>query len=242
MKKLPAWIKGLFHAALCAIATLAAQVVHADEVTTYGAGLQSCKAYLEARDSIAADQVVFVDWLTGYFSGVNKTSAHRNNFLGLTDLTAALNSLDTYCSARPRASFAAAAATLVFGAKPGPTAHVSGDATSYGAADKSCQVYSDARAQTEVSYWAEFTAWLGGYLSGVNVVSPHTANILGDAQMTDAVRWLDDYCGAHPPTSFSLAVEALVSANSAGSASSGLVQAKSGQSGMQGSGLRVSQP
>ena len=245
MKELPAWVnglKGLFHVVICALATFAGQVVHADEVTTYGAGLESCKAYLDARDGHPSGPVDFVDWLSGYFSGVNRTSAHRNNFLGLTDLTAALNSLDSYCTARPRAPFAAAAAALVFGAKPGPAAHAIGDATSYGAADKSCQVYSDARAQTEVSYWTEFTGWLGGYLSGVNVVSVRTANILGDAELTAAVHWLDGYCGAHPPTAFSAAVEALVAANSPSPASSGLAQSKPEQSGMQGSVLRVSQP
>src|SRR5579864_5749511 len=105
MKRVPVWAKRLFHTGLCALATLAAQRVHADEVTTYGAGLQSCKAYLDARDATPSDQVAFIDWLSGYFSGVNKTSSHRNNFLGLTDLTAALNSLDNYCNLRPRAPF-----------------------------------------------------------------------------------------------------------------------------------------
>ena len=241
MKKIPAWAKPVVHVVICALATFAAQAVHAEEVTTYGAGLKSCKAYLDARGATASEQVGFIDWLSGYFSGVNKTSAHRNNFLGLADLTAALNSLDTYCDSRPRAPFAEAAAVLVFGAKTGPTAHA-GDATSYGAADKSCQVYRDARAQREVNYWTEFTDWLGGYLSGVNAMSLRTANILGDAELTTAVRWLDDYCGAHSPTPFSAAVEALVAANSPGAASSGLAQSKSGQSGMQASGLRASQP
>ena len=242
MKKLLAWAKGGSRVLICALAALASQAVHAEEVTAYGAGLKSCKAYLDARGATASEQVGFIDWLSGYFSGVNKTSAHRNNFLGLADLAAALNSLDTYCDSRPRAPFAEAAAVLVFGAKTGPTSHALGDAPNYGAADKSCQVYRDARAQREVNYWTEFTDWLGGYLSGVNAISLRTANILGDAKLTDAVHWLDDYCDAHPPTSFNAAVEALVAANSPGPASPGLAQSKSAQSGMQGSGLRVSQP
>jgi hypothetical protein len=242
MKKVPALAKPVIHVVICALATFAAEAVHAEEVTTYGAGLKSCKSYLDARVDSVPDQVGFIDWLSGYFSGINKTSAHRNNFLGLADLTAALNSLDTYCTARPRAPFAEAAAALVFGARAGPTSHALGDATSYGAADKSCQVYRDSRAQREVDYWTEFTGWLGGYLSAVNAVSLRTANVLGDAELTDAVRWLDDYCGAHPPMSFGAAVEALVAANLPGRASSGLAQSKSGQAGIQGSGLRASQP
>ena len=106
------------------------------------------------------------------FSGINKTSAHRNNCLGLADLTAALNSLDTCCSSRPWAPFAEVpAAALVFGAKVGPTSHVLGESTSYGAADKGCQVYRAAGAQREVDYCTEFTGWLGGYLSGINAIS-----------------------------------------------------------------------
>ena len=242
MKRVPAWAKGGVHVVICARATLGAQAVRADEVTTYGAGIKSCKAYLDTRDGSASDQVAYIDWLSGYFSGVNKTSTHRNNFLGLADLTAALTSLDTYCNSHPRAPFAKAAAELVFGAQPGPTAHALGSAISYGAADKSCQVYSGARAQRELDYWTEFTDWLGGYLSGVNFMSLHTGNILGDAQLTDAVRWLDDYCGAHPPASFAAAVEALVFANSPRPASSELAQSNPGHPGMQGSGLRASQP
>jgi hypothetical protein len=240
MKRVPAWAKGMFHGLICAIAALAAQAVQAEAVTTYGAGLKSCKAYLDARGGTAPEQARFIDWLSGYFSGVNKTSAHRNNFLGLADLGAALNSLDTYCDSRPRAAFAEAAAALIFGAKVGPSSHTLDGATSYGAADKSCQVYRDARAQREVEYWTEFTDWMGGYLSGVNAISLRTANILGDAQLTDAVRWLDDYCDAHSPTSFGAAVEALVVANSPGPTASGLAQSKSAQSGAQSAGLRAS--
>jgi hypothetical protein len=234
MKKTPPWAKGIFHLVMGALAVLAAPAVHAVDVTTYGAGLQSCKTYLDARGGSTSEQVPFIDWLSGYFSGVNKTSTHRNSYLGLADLNAALDSLDTYCNARPLAPFAAAAGILVLGVKPGPAAHAT-EAPSYGAADKSCQAYGEARAQTELSYWAEFTDWLGGYLSGVNAISLRTSNILGNAALRDAVRWLDDYCGAHSPTSFSAAVEALVAASSPGTATPGVAQSKPRQSWMQSS-------
>jgi len=185
---------------------------HAVEVTTYGAGLKSCKSYLDARQQDNAEQVAFIDWLSGYFSGVNKTSNHRNNFLGLSDLKAAMYRLDDYCNARPRVHFAEAVGVLLLGAKPGPAAH-SMEATSYGSADKSCGVYLDARSQRDIVYFdasAEFTNWLGGYLSGVNAMSLRTDNVLGKAELSDAVSWLERYCSDHPLTSFGKAVDALV--------------------------------
>lgn len=186
--------------------------VHAEAITTYGAGLKSCKAYLEARQSDTGEQVVFVDWLSGYFSGVNKTSRHRNNFFGLSDLTRAMTWLDDYCSTRPTMPVAAAVGILLLGAKTGPTAHTL-DATSYGSADKSCESYIDARQQRDEVYFAassEFTNWLGGYVSGVNAMSFSTNSVLGSAELSDAVLWLETYCSAHPETAFGAAVDALI--------------------------------
>lgn len=194
---------------LSAAASLAA---HADEVTTYGAGLKSCQNYLDARQQDGAEQVAFVDWLSGYFSGVNKTSTHRNNFFGLSDLERAISWLDEYCNARPRVHFAEAVGMMLLGAKPGPAAH-SIDVTTYGSADKPCSVYLEAREQRDAVYSdasAEFTNWLGGYLSGVNAMSFNTNNVLGGAELADAVSWLERYCSAHPLTSFGNAVDALV--------------------------------
>ena len=100
----------------------------------------------------------------------------------------------------------------MFGGKPGPAAH-SNEATSYGSADKSCGLYLEARAQRDLTYLdgsAEFTNWLGGYLSGVNATSLDTNNVLGKTELSDAVSWLESYCSAHPLISFGGAVDALV--------------------------------
>jgi hypothetical protein len=199
------------------MSALAATAAHATGVTAYGAGLESCKAYLEARHQGDATQVAYVDWLGGYFSGVNKTSRHRNNFFGLSDLQGALSWLDDYCNARPRAYFAEAVGTLLLSGKPGPAAH-SIEANSYGSADKSCDTYLEAREQRDIAYRdaaAEFTNWLGGYLSGVNATSLDTNNVLGKSELSDAVQWLEKYCGAHSLTSFGVAVDALVLAQQA---------------------------
>jgi len=191
---------------------VAAPPTQAVGITTYGVGLNSCRTYLDTRQQDNTEQVAFVDWLSGYFSGVNRTSKHRNNFFGLSDLKGALAWLDDYCGARPQVRFAEAVGVLLFGGKPGPAAH-SNEATSYGSADKSCGLYLEARAQRDLTYLdgsAEFTNWLGGYLSGVNATSLDTNNVLGKTELSDAVSWLESYCSAHPLISFGGAVDALV--------------------------------
>jgi hypothetical protein len=194
------------------VAAAAARPAHADDITTYGAGLRSCQAYLDARNAGNGAEVTFVDWLSGYFSAVNRTSSHRNNVLGLADLKVTLGRLDETCRAAPHRRFAEAAAIMVLGAKPGPAAHAL-DATTYGSADKACRLFIEAREQRQTEYWAEFLYWLGGYLSGVNAVSPRTNNVLGAAELGDALQWLDGFCNAHPITSFGTAVDVLVAAS-----------------------------
>lgn len=194
------------------VGAFAAPHARAANVTTYGAGLQPCKTYLQTRQQDNARQVAFVDWLSGYFSGVNKTSRHRNNFFGLADLNGALSWLDAYCNARPEIYFAEAVGTLLLAGKPGPAAH-SIEPSSYGSADKSCDTYVDSREQRDAIYVAasaEFTNWLGGYLSGVNAMSTDTNNVLEKSELSDAVGWLQTYCSAHPSVSFGDAVNALV--------------------------------
>jgi hypothetical protein len=191
------------------MSAVAARPVHADDVTTYGAGLESCQAYIDARDGSVAEEVIFVDWLSGYFSAANRTSNHRNNMLGLADLKLALERIDGTCRARPSMHFAEAAGILILGAKPGPLAHAI-EATTYGSADKACHLFVEAREQQQAEYWAEFLRWLGGYLSGVNAMSLRTNNVLGAAELADAVHWLDIFCSAHPVTPFGAAVDALI--------------------------------
>jgi hypothetical protein len=200
---------------LLLLGAVVAPLAAAGEVTTYGSGLKSCRAYLDARDGNVAEAVDFIDWLGGYFSAVNRTSNHRNNILGLADLKVALERLDNNCRARPDLHFAEVAGLLVLGAKPGPATHVI-EVTTYGSADKACHLFVEARAQQQAEYWAEFLHWLGGYLSGVNAMSLRTDNVLGAVGLGDAVHWLDIFCSTHPVTPFGAAVDELIVASSGG--------------------------
>jgi hypothetical protein len=206
--------------ALLLIGAGAVPAVHATEITTYGTGLQPCAAYVRAREWDNRDVVPFTDWLGGYLSGVNTTSRHRNNLLGEAEFKGAMYWLDDYCHAHPQAHFADATGLMLLGAKSGPTAHTV-DVTSYGSGYKTCGMYLETRERQNVKAYlqahaqenvehSEFIDWLGGYLSGVNAISSTTDNVLGDTGLADAVYWLDNYCGAHSPATFSAAVEALV--------------------------------
>jgi hypothetical protein len=179
------------------------------DVTTYGTGLVPCGTYLDARQKDSSAEVVaFSDWLVGYFSGANATSNRHNNFLGASDVNAALGRLDEICRHKPSAQFASAAGTLLFGAASAAGAH-SVEVTRYGSGFKPCQSYIEARGPQSLD-GEEFVQWLGGYLSGVNAISLRTNDVLGASELDQAVYWLDTYCSSHPVAPFSQAVSALV--------------------------------
>jgi hypothetical protein len=192
-------------------AAFVAPTVHASEVTTYGAGLKSCVAYLDAREQQNADEVAFVEWFSGYASGVNSTSNHTNNILGDANLKEAVYRLGNYCRAHPATSVAVALDVLVIGARS-TRARQTAEVTTYGTGFKSCSVYLYAREQSNADEIA-FVDWLGGYLSGVNAISLTTNNILGNSDLTAAIYWIDDYCGANPRARFAEAVDARLAPN-----------------------------
>jgi hypothetical protein len=189
-----------------------ASIAHAADVRTYGAGLRPCKDYLEARKQQTPELVGFTDWLSGYLSGVNTTSAHRNNFLNHEDLRDAMQRVHEYCQAHPSLRLAEASWVLVRNAKTGSAAH-SVEVTAYGSGYKSCLTYRQARADHTLELNVdntEFIAWLGGYLSGVNAISSTSENVLGNTGLTQAMQWLDSYCDSHEQNSFGVAVQALL--------------------------------
>ena len=188
-----------------------ATAAHADKVITYGAGLKSCEAYLDAREQQSADEVSFLDWLGGYLSGVNTTSNHMNNILGDPNLTGAVYWLGNYCRAHPHTPVAVALDVLAVGGRS-TTARQTVEVTTYGAGFKSCGTYLDAREQQNADE-VSFLDWLGGYLSGVNAMSLSTNNVLGDSDLTGVISWLDNYCRANPGTLFAVAVAARAPSN-----------------------------
>jgi hypothetical protein len=194
-------------------AAFVAPTAHATEVTTYGAGLESCAAYLDSREQQNADEVAFVEWFSGYASGVNSTSNHTNNILGDANLKEAVYRLGNYCRAHPATAVAVALDVLVIGTMS--RARQTAEVTTYGTGFKSCSVYQYAREQSNADEIA-FVDWLGGYLSGVNAMSLTTNNILGKSDLTAVIYWLDDYCRANPRARFAEAVDARLAPNRRG--------------------------
>jgi hypothetical protein len=191
-------------------AAFVAPTAHASEVTTYGAGLKSCATYLDARRRQNADEVAFVEWFSGYASGVNSTSNHTNNILGDANLKEAVYRLGDYCRAHPVTQVAVALDVLVIGTMS--RARQTAEVTTYGTGFKACSVYSYAREQSNADEIA-FVDWLGGYLSGVNAISLTTDNILGNSDLTAVIYWIDDYCSANPRAHFAEAVDARLAPN-----------------------------
>jgi hypothetical protein len=189
----------------------AAPAVQAVEVTTYGAGLQSCGTYLDTRNQENASEVAYVDWLSGYLSGANTASKRMNDMLGSANLASAVYWIGRYCQAHGAAPFSKAAYSLLMAASAS-RATQDAEATTYGAGFKLCQAYVDARVQ-QGGDAAAFIDWFGGYLSGVNAMSLSTNNILGDSALAQAVAWIDNYCVAHPEARFAMAVNARIAAN-----------------------------
>lgn len=192
------------------IGTGTATTAHAVGVTTYGNGLKTCKAYVDAREQQNADEVAFVDWLSGYLSGVNAASSRTNNVLADSNLKGAVYWVGNYCRGHPGTPFSAAAFALLMGASAATATHAAVPVT-YGAGFKTCDTYLDARELRNTDEMA-FVNWLGGYLSGVNAISKSTSNVLGTSDLTGAIYWLDNYCREHSPARFAAAADARVAA------------------------------
>ena len=194
--------------ALLLIGTGATTATRASQVTTYGAGLKSCGSYLQARDQESADEMAFVDWFSGYLSGVNATYNRSNNVLANSNLKEAVYWLEKYCRAHTGDSFATASFALLRSASS-TTRTQAAEPITYGAGFKSCGTYLSARDQRDSDEMA-FVDWLGGYLSGVNAISLGNTNILGTSDITGAITWLDSYCREHASARFAAAVMARV--------------------------------
>ena len=73
---------------------------------------------------------------------------------------------------------------------------------------KTCAAFmSDHKAQSW-AYNAD-TAWVTGYLTAYNALTPDTSNILGDTDVSGAMLWLQKYCLAYPDNGLADAMLAL---------------------------------
>jgi hypothetical protein len=183
--------------------TGAAMAAHA-KVVTYGIGLKTCEMYMAAKLEQSQEELSMLDWLAGYVSGVNSASNH--NVFGDSALDGAVYWLDDFCKSHPPTEIAVALDLMVVSARS-RTAVRRVELTTYGTGYKPCAEYLSARAEPTRAQIA-FIDWLGGYVSGVNAISPSTDDALRATDLTPAVYWLDTYCGANPDAHFADAIEA----------------------------------
>jgi hypothetical protein len=83
--------------------------------------------------------------------------------------------------------------------------------------DTSCGQYIEARAARATPKYDEALvigimtpAWLAGFLTAYNMLTPDTYNILGSSDMQSALVWLDNFCKANPLERISTGAATLV--------------------------------
>jgi hypothetical protein len=62
---------------------------------------------------------------------------------------------------------------------------------------KSCAAFMRDHKAQGWAYNAD-TAWVTGYLTAYNALSPDTSNILGETDVSGAMLWLQKYCQSFP--------------------------------------------
>ena len=177
------------------------------KVVSYGVGLNACEAYLSAREQRNEEELSYIDWLSGYMSGLNALSNRRiNSILGDTNLQGTVDWLGNFCRKHPQTPVAVALDLLAAGARYS-VARETVEVVSYGSGFKSCAAYLEARQQGNADQDG-FVEWLGGYYSGVNAYSLTTDSVLGTTELTGTILWIDAYCQAHPAVRFDAAAAA----------------------------------
>jgi hypothetical protein len=98
-------------------------------------------------------------------------------------------------------------AAMLFGAIPGAWGRDAGG--SYATVEaRSCADYLQDQQARGFAYNAD-AAWVAGYLTAYNALTPDTGDILGSTDMSGAMLWLQDYCKAHPSQGLAAGTAAL---------------------------------
>lgn len=87
-------------------------------------------------------------------------------------------------------------AAALLAAMPGARARdAAGSFETLGA--RSCATYMRDKQAQGWAYNAD-AAWVTGYLTAYNALTPDTSNILGETDVSAALLWLESYCKVHP--------------------------------------------
>jgi hypothetical protein len=87
-------------------------------------------------------------------------------------------------------------AAILLGAMPGAWARDAGG--SYATVEaRPCAAFLQDQKARGFDYNAD-AAWVAGYLTAYNALTPDTGDILGGTDLSGALLWLQNYCQAHP--------------------------------------------
>ena len=84
-----------------------------DNYSVQGVGAQSCGKYIDARRRDEFEEVLFLTWLTGYITAINKQYPKTYSIIGQTDSDGLLLWLENYCQQHPTEKFAGGASKLM---------------------------------------------------------------------------------------------------------------------------------
>ncbi len=98
---------------------------------------------------------------------------------------------------------------LLITANPLPAADAEGNYVVWGQGRASCHSFRKALGSDGES---GFRAWLMGYLTAYNAVTPDTFRVSGQRDMDALLDWLDDYCATHQLDSLDRATRFMVEA------------------------------
>jgi hypothetical protein len=79
----------------------------------------------------------------------------------------------------------------------------------YAVHDETCKQYLNDRSSTAKTL--PHVAWLSGYISAYNRLTPDTYDIASGRQSSDFIPWLDSWCRSNPDKSLGKGMEALTS-------------------------------
>ncbi|MCG2634463.1 MAG: hypothetical protein J4A00_05995 [Gammaproteobacteria bacterium] len=108
---------GLVLLLLC-FAPLAGAIDQQGQHKMHGIGSLSCAEYLVARRGVHGGTALFMEWLAGYVSAINQSTALLYDAAGGVGRETLLEWLDGYCQAHAQSLFGDAAFNLLYQLEP----------------------------------------------------------------------------------------------------------------------------
>ena len=80
----------------------------------------------------------------------------------------------------------------------------------HGQGTQSCAAYVEARGTRGGFVETAMVAWIGGFITATNYELKDTYDVIGSADLSGALGWLENYCRANPTVSLANGTVAMV--------------------------------